>query len=69
MTWSVPAVWVCVGDIGPWIIWGYYLSPMMYGQTAIVINEFLDKRWSTVSSLGPVFLLSVPGPLSVLFCF
>lgn len=33
-------------DIGPWIIWGYYLSPMMYGQTAIVINEFLDERWS-----------------------
>ncbi|KAI4352599.1 hypothetical protein L6164_006835 [Bauhinia variegata] len=32
--------------IGPWMIWGYYISPMMYGQNAIVINEFLDKRWS-----------------------
>lgn len=37
-------------DIEPWMIWGYYISPMMYGQNAIAINEFLDKRWSTVSS-------------------
>ncbi|KAK8352900.1 hypothetical protein V6Z11_A05G123100 [Gossypium hirsutum] len=34
-------------DIEPWMIWGYYLSPMMYGQNAIVMNEFLDKRWNT----------------------
>ncbi|XP_059462263.1 pleiotropic drug resistance protein 2-like isoform X2 [Corylus avellana] len=34
-------------DIEPWMIWGYYTSPMMYGQNAIVMNEFLDKRWST----------------------
>ncbi|WRX26914.1 ABC transporter-like [Theobroma cacao] len=33
-------------DIKPWMIWGYYLSPMMYGQNAIVMNEFLDKRWN-----------------------
>ncbi|XP_061340282.1 ABC transporter G family member 39-like isoform X3 [Gastrolobium bilobum] len=33
-------------DIEPWMIWGYYLSPVMYGQNAITINEFLDKRWS-----------------------
>ncbi|PNT22284.2 hypothetical protein POPTR_008G024400v4 [Populus trichocarpa] len=33
-------------DIGPWMIWGYYISPMMYGQNAIVLNEFLDDRWS-----------------------
>ncbi|KAK2976352.1 hypothetical protein RJ640_014183, partial [Escallonia rubra] len=34
-------------DIQSWMIWGYYISPMMYGQNAIVINEFLDERWST----------------------
>ncbi|KAH6766895.1 pleiotropic drug resistance 11 [Perilla frutescens var. hirtella] len=34
-------------DIEPWMIWGFYVSPMMYGQNAIAINEFLDKRWST----------------------
>lgn len=31
------------------MIWGYYASPMMYGQNAIAINEFLDERWSAVS--------------------
>ncbi|KAJ0718449.1 putative ABC-type Fe(3+) transporter [Helianthus annuus] len=34
-------------DIDSWMIWGYYMSPMMYGQNAIAINEFLDDRWST----------------------
>ncbi|PRQ33210.1 putative xenobiotic-transporting ATPase [Rosa chinensis] len=38
---------VAKGDIKPWMIWGYYISPMMYGQNAIAINEFLDKRWSS----------------------
>jgi hypothetical protein len=38
-------------DIEPWMIWGYYASPMMYGQNAIAINEFLDERWSTVRYL------------------
>uniref|UniRef100_A0A2N9EHN3 ABC transporter domain-containing protein n=1 Tax=Fagus sylvatica TaxID=28930 RepID=A0A2N9EHN3_FAGSY len=37
---------VAKDDIEPWMIWGYYISPMMYGQNAIVINEFLDKRWN-----------------------
>jgi murein tripeptide amidase MpaA len=35
-------------DIKPWMLWGYYVSPMSYGQNAIVINEFLDERWSKV---------------------
>ncbi|KAK7829378.1 abc transporter g family member 39 [Quercus suber] len=37
-------------DIAPWMIWGYYISPLMYGQNAIAINEFLDKRWSAARS-------------------
>ncbi|KAI7748945.1 hypothetical protein M8C21_011098, partial [Ambrosia artemisiifolia] len=34
-------------DSERWISWGFYTSPMMYAQNALVINEFLDKRWST----------------------
>ncbi|XAR64649.1 Sulfate-transporting ATPase [Bertholletia excelsa] len=34
-------------DIQPFMLWAYYISPMMYGQNAMVMNEFLDKRWST----------------------
>ncbi|XP_065867197.1 pleiotropic drug resistance protein 2-like isoform X3 [Euphorbia lathyris] len=32
-------------DIVSWMQWGYYVSPLMYGQNAIVLNEFLDDRW------------------------
>ncbi|KAJ0704849.1 putative ABC-type sulfate transporter [Helianthus annuus] len=37
---------VAKDDIQPWMIWGYYISPMMYAQNAIAINEFLDDRGS-----------------------
>lgn len=45
-------------NLEPWMKWGYYISPMMYGQNAIAINEFLDERWSAVRSLtcGNFFL-------------
>ncbi|URD75112.1 Plant PDR ABC transporter associated [Musa troglodytarum] len=33
-------------DIQPWLVWGYWLSPMTYGQNALAINEFLDQRWN-----------------------
>ncbi|KAF8035907.1 hypothetical protein BT93_C1817 [Corymbia citriodora subsp. variegata] len=32
-------------DVKPWWIWGYWISPMMYGQNAIAVNEFLGKQW------------------------
>ena len=47
-----------VDDIKPWMIWGYWISPMMYGQNAIAINEFLDERWSAVR-LENTFLFTV----------
>nr|TKR97408.1 hypothetical protein D5086_0000214010 [Populus alba] len=34
--------------IKKWWIWGYWISPLMYGQTAIVVNEFLGNSWSHV---------------------
>ncbi|KAH6836693.1 pleiotropic drug resistance 11 [Perilla frutescens var. hirtella] len=37
---------VAKDDIKDYMIWGYYVSPMMYGQNAIAINEFLAERWS-----------------------
>ncbi|XP_058004741.1 pleiotropic drug resistance protein 1 isoform X1 [Hevea brasiliensis] len=35
-------------EIKKWWIWGYWLSPLMYGQNAIVVNEFLGKSWSHI---------------------
>ena len=38
-------------DIKSWWIWGYWTSPLMYGQNAIVVNEFLGNSWNHVISL------------------
>ncbi|XP_050108515.1 pleiotropic drug resistance protein 1-like [Malus sylvestris] len=35
-------------DIKKWWMWGYWISPLMYGQNAIVVNEFLGKSWRHV---------------------
>ena len=53
---STSLFWVflnyAVDDLEKWMLWGYYSSPMMYAQNAIFMNEFLDKRWNVVRSLG-----------------
>ncbi|PON57941.1 ABC type transporter protein [Parasponia andersonii] len=43
-------------DVRPWWIWGYWVSPMMYGQNAIAVNEFLGKSWSHIppNSMEPL---------------
>ncbi|CAI0473734.1 unnamed protein product [Linum tenue] len=38
-------------NIKKWWIWGYWISPMMYGQNAIVANEFLGRSWSKFMNL------------------
>ncbi|AES98592.2 ABC transporter G family member 31 isoform X1 [Medicago truncatula] len=40
------------GMIKPWWIWGYWLSPLTYGQRAITINEFTASRWMKKSAIG-----------------
>ncbi|XP_010249930.1 PREDICTED: pleiotropic drug resistance protein 1-like [Nelumbo nucifera] len=35
-------------DVKNWWIWGYWISPLMYGQNAISVNEFLGKNWRHV---------------------
>jgi hypothetical protein len=31
-----------------WWIWGYWISPLMYAQNAISVNEFLGASWNKV---------------------
>ncbi|PSS01153.1 Pleiotropic drug resistance protein [Actinidia chinensis var. chinensis] len=50
-------------NIKKWWIWGYWLSPMTYGQNAIAVNEFLGHSWRHVppfatESLGIITLQS-----------
>ncbi|KAL4312829.1 hypothetical protein GQ457_01G039730 [Hibiscus cannabinus] len=33
-------------DIKSWWIWGYWISPMTYGQNALMVNEFRGNQWS-----------------------
>ncbi|KAH1153472.1 hypothetical protein AAZX31_18G062400 [Glycine max] len=40
------------GMIKPWWIWGYWLSPLTYGQRAISVNEFTATRWMQHSAFG-----------------
>ncbi|KAG5055430.1 hypothetical protein JHK85_007940 [Glycine max] len=35
-------------NIKKWWLWGFWISPMMYGQNAMVNNEFLGMRWRHV---------------------
>nr|GFC19165.1 pleiotropic drug resistance protein 2-like [Tanacetum cinerariifolium] len=60
-------------DLHPWMKWAYYLSPMSYGQNAIVLVEFLDPRWSAPildtmykeSTVGKVLLKAMADSKSV----
>ncbi|KOM25784.1 hypothetical protein LR48_Vigan187s002400 [Vigna angularis] len=50
-------------DVHKWFLWGYWSSPMMYGQNAIAVNEFLGNSWRKVSlnsseTLGVLILKS-----------
>ncbi|MCO5565028.1 hypothetical protein L7F22_018698 [Adiantum nelumboides] len=36
-------------SIPSWWIWGYYLSPLAYGESASTVNEFLAPRWDTLA--------------------
>ncbi|KAL5991460.1 hypothetical protein ACLOJK_012369 [Asimina triloba] len=38
--------------IKPWWIWGFWISPLSYGQRALSINEFGATRWMKKSAYG-----------------
>ncbi|WVZ64594.1 hypothetical protein U9M48_014089 [Paspalum notatum var. saurae] len=35
-------------NVKKWWIWGYWISPLMYAQNAISVNEFLGNSWNKV---------------------
>lgn len=38
----------CADSVKKWWLWGYWTSPMMYAQNAIMVNEFLGNSWRHV---------------------
>ncbi|KAB5553301.1 hypothetical protein DKX38_010612 [Salix brachista] len=50
-------------NVKPWWIWGYWVSPLMYVQNAVSVNEFLGNSWrhippNSTESLGVTLLKS-----------
>ncbi|XP_030526169.1 pleiotropic drug resistance protein 1-like [Rhodamnia argentea] len=45
---SLGGVVISRKDVKKWWIWGYWTSPLMYGQSAIVINELLGSSWDKI---------------------
>ncbi|KAL6547611.1 transcription factor [Orobanche hederae] len=48
-------------DVKKWWLWGYYSSPLMYFQNAILVNEFTGHSWSRLingTKLGVLVLES-----------
>ncbi|MCO5579434.1 hypothetical protein L7F22_033289 [Adiantum nelumboides] len=39
------------GKIPHWWIWGYWISPLEYAETAATVNEFLAPRWAFVDEV------------------
>ncbi|KAL5160353.1 Pleiotropic drug resistance protein 1 [Glycine soja] len=35
-----------IKDMKSWWIWGYWISPLMYEQNTIMVNEFLGNNWN-----------------------
>lgn len=35
-------------NVKKWWIWGYWASPLMYGQNAVVVNEFFGHSWQQI---------------------
>jgi hypothetical protein len=33
-------------NVKKWWIWGYWISPLMYAQNALSVNEFLGHSWN-----------------------
>ncbi|KAM4095378.1 hypothetical protein ACJW30_08G025300 [Castanea mollissima] len=40
------------GMIKSWWVWGFWVSPLSYGQRAISVNEFTATRWMERSAFG-----------------
>jgi len=31
-----------------WLAWGFWISPLTYGEIGLTVNEFLAPRWEKV---------------------
>ncbi|KAG9129438.1 hypothetical protein Leryth_023971 [Lithospermum erythrorhizon] len=43
---SLSGIILSRNDVKKWWIWGYWASPLMYAQNALLVNEFVGQRWN-----------------------
>ncbi len=41
------------GNIGPWLIWAYWINPLTYAYKAVTISEFSAPRWQKPTPGNP----------------
>ena len=43
-----PIFWHYAASIPAWLKWGFWVSPISYGEIGLSLNEFLAPRWQKV---------------------
>ena len=41
------------GNVGPWLIWAYWINPLTYAYKAVTISEFSAPRWQKPTPGNP----------------
>ena len=44
---------MCTGNIGPWLIWAYWINPLTYALKALAVSEFSAPRWQKPTPGNP----------------
>lgn len=42
-----------------WLQWGFWVSPLTYGEIGLTVNEFLAPRWGKVIKYYSLFFCEV----------
>lgn len=45
---SIHSYIIFTDSIPKWWIWGFWISPLMYAQNGVSVNEFLGHSWDKV---------------------
>ena len=56
-------LFICTDSIPKWWVWGFWVSPLMYGQNAASVNEFLGHSWDKVIFYLPFVLIYKINPV------
>jgi len=44
----VLSIFLVAASMPAWLEWGFWISPLSYGEIGLTVNEFLSPRWEKV---------------------